>query len=271
MSEVPSAPPHGLPRVDWSDQARVDLELLVEDLAIREQLKSDAEETLHEIEERSAGEHATRKRAADEGRAGKTMWQRGGMQAQRSRPKWEPAGTEDGPWNYVLFYRQADGPAEFEVVAVRSCSQIADWWHHRNEHGMSVELCACLFFPGNTEQAIAFYRQVFRGQVSITRRGDVDPTATPEQSNLVASALLTGGDVTLRASDREDAGAESQTRVELSLIGTDDARLRALFDGLAENGTVTVDLERQLWGDIFGAVIDKYGICWQVIIGADGA
>jgi uncharacterized glyoxalase superfamily protein PhnB len=46
---------------------------------------------------------------------------------------------------------------------------------------MSVELNAYLFFPGNTEQAIGFYQQVFGGQVSITRRGDVDPTATPSR------------------------------------------------------------------------------------------
>ena len=136
---------------------------------------------------------------------------------------------------------------------------------------MSVTLNAYLFFPGNAEQAIAFYQQVFGGQVSITRVGDVDPTAEPEQRNLVINALLTGGDVTLRASDREDTSLDQQARVELSLIGTDDARLRELFDGLAKDGTVRTKLERQFWGDTFGAVTDKYGIGWQVNIGTAGA
>ena len=99
---------------------------------------------------------------------------------------------------------------------------------------MSVELNAYLFFPGNAEQAIAFYQQVFGGEVTITRVGDVDPTAAPEQKNLVINAQLIGGDITLRASDRQDTSTDPQTRIELSLIGTDDARLRALFDGLAE-------------------------------------
>jgi len=139
-------------------------------------------------------------------------------------------------------------------------------------HVMSVELNAYLFFPGNTEQAVAFYQQVFGGQVSITNRGEVDPTAASEQEkNQVINALLTGGDITLRASDREDTSTDPQTRIELSLIGTDDARLRALFDGLAEGGTVRTKLERQFWGDVFGAVTDKYGIGWQVNIGTAGA
>jgi PhnB protein len=135
---------------------------------------------------------------------------------------------------------------------------------------MTVELNPYLFFPGNTEQAIAFYQQVFGGQVTITRRGDVDPTATAEEKNQVVNALLTGGDITLRASDRRDASNDPQTRIELSLIGTDEQRLRALFDGLAAGGTVRDQLERQFWGDIFGAVTDKYGIGWQVNIGAAG-
>jgi uncharacterized glyoxalase superfamily protein PhnB len=40
---------------------------------------------------------------------------------------------------------------------------------------MSVTLDAYLFFPGDTEQAISFYQEVFGGQTTITRRGDVDP------------------------------------------------------------------------------------------------
>ncbi len=50
-----------------------------------------------------------------------------------------------------------------------------------------------------------------------------------------------------------------------------DARLRALFDGLAQGGTVRTRLERQFWGDVFGAVTDQYGIGWQVNIGTAGA
>src|SRR5215472_16212846 len=136
---------------------------------------------------------------------------------------------------------------------------------------MSVELNAYLFFPGNTEEAIAFYQEIFGGQVTIARVGDVDPGAPPEQKNLVINALLTGGDITLRASDRQDASPDPQTRIELSLIGTDDARLRSLFDGLANGGTVRAKLERQFWGDVFGAVTDRHGISWQVNIGAAGA
>ena len=112
---------------------------------------------------------------------------------------------------------------------------------------------------------------MFGGQTTITRRGDVDPTASGTEKSQVINALLTGGDVTLRASDRDDTTLDEQTRVELSVIGTDEPRLRASFDGLANGGTVRVPLAKQFWGDIFGAITDKYGIGWQVNIGSAGA
>jgi len=129
---------------------------------------------------------------------------------------------------------------------------------------MSVELNAYLFFPGNAEQAIAFYQQVFGGEVTITRVGDVDPTAASEQKNLVINAQLIGGDITLRASDRQDTSTDPQTRIELSLIGTDDARLRALFDGLAEGGKVTMALDKTFWAERFGMLVDRFGAAWMV-------
>ena len=36
-----------------------------------------------------------------------------------------------------------------------------------------------------------------------------------------------------------------------------------LENGLAQGGIVRADLEKQFWGDIFGAVTDKYGIGWS--------
>lgn len=99
----------------------------------------------------------------------------------------------------------------------------------------------------------------------------MDPTASETEKNQVVNALLTDGDVTLRASDRDDTTLEVQTRVELSVIGTGEPRLRAVFDGLANGGTLRVPLAKQFWGDIFGAITDKYGIAWQVNIGSAGA
>ena len=132
---------------------------------------------------------------------------------------------------------------------------------------MSMSVDPYLFFPGNAEEAVAFYQGVFGGEVSITRRGDVDPSASEAEKSQVINAALVSNDLTIRMSDRPDASIDPQTRVELSIVGQDEDRLHKLFDDLSQGGTVRTPLSKQFWGDTFGALTDKFGIGWQVNIG----
>jgi len=131
-----------------------------------------------------------------------------------------------------------------------------------------MKLEAYLFFPDNTEDAMAFYQGIFGGELSITRRGEVDPTASESEKNLVINARLDSGAFTLRASDRADATNDVQTRIELTIVGPDEDDLRRIFDALSDSGTVKAPLEKMFWGDIFGGLIDRFGIGWQVDITA---
>ena len=131
-----------------------------------------------------------------------------------------------------------------------------------------MKLEAYLFFQGNTEEAVSFYQHILGGELAITRRGDVDPTASENEAHLVINASLDTGSFTLRASDRADASNEVQTRVELSIIGPDENELRRIFDELSDGGAIKAPLEKMFWGDTFGALIDKFGIGWQVNVSA---
>ncbi len=48
--------------------------------------------------------------------------------------------------------------------------------------------------------------------------------------------------------------------------GEDDTELRGYWDGLSGSGTVSVPLEKQMWGDVFGVCTDSFGITWMVDI-----
>jgi PhnB protein len=131
-----------------------------------------------------------------------------------------------------------------------------------------MKLEAYLFFPGNTKDAMTFYQGILGGDLAITRRGDVDPSAPESEKDLVINASLHSGELVVRASDRADATNEVQTRIELTIVGTDEGELRKIFDALSDGGTVKAPLEKMFWGDIFGAFIDRFGIGWQVNISA---
>jgi PhnB protein len=58
--------------------------------------------------------------------------------------------------------------------------------------------------------------------------------------------------------------------MSVSVSGDDDAELHGYFDKLADGGNITVPLEKQMWGDVFGMLTDKFGITWLVNIAEPG-
>jgi len=53
------------------------------------------------------------------------------------------------------------------------------------------------------------------------------------------------------------------SRISVSLSG-DDAQLRDYFQKLSQGGSVTMPLEKQVWGDEFGMLVDQFGVQWMV-------
>lgn len=140
----------------------------------------------------------------------------------------------------------------------------------------SIKLNPYIFFKGNCREAMEFYKGIFGGKLEMQTMGEVPPDAMPpgmdqeEIKDQIMHAALTEGDVELMASDSHKASAKT-AKVELSLSGADEEKLRKTFDSLTAGGKVTMPLEKQFWGAIFGMVTDKYGVDWMVNIEIEGA
>ncbi len=52
--------------------------------------------------------------------------------------------------------------------------------------------------------------------------------------------------------------------MSLCVVTDDEEQGAAWFAALAEGGTVTMPFDRQMWGDMFGILIDRFGIRWMV-------
>ncbi len=55
--------------------------------------------------------------------------------------------------------------------------------------------------------------------------------------------------------------------ITVSLSGDNGDVLRGYWEKLSSSGNVSMPLEKQMWGDEFGACVDKFGINWVVNIG----
>jgi len=122
-------------------------------------------------------------------------------------------------------------------------------------------------FSGNARQAMEFYRGVFGGELGVNTYGESGMAAPGHEDKIMHAQLETPAGYTLMASDAPPGmEASSGSDISVSLSGDDADDLRGFFQKLSEGGSVTMPLEKQMWGDEFGMCVDPYGIQWMVNI-----
>jgi PhnB protein len=131
---------------------------------------------------------------------------------------------------------------------------------------MATRLNPYISFDGNAREAIEFYRDVFGGELNINTFGEFGvPQESPDK--VMHSMLETDGGFTLMASDTPShIEYDPGTNISISLSGEDGDELRGYWEKLSGGGTVSVPLEKQMWGDEFGSCVDRFGITWLVNI-----
>ena len=133
---------------------------------------------------------------------------------------------------------------------------------------MVTRLNPYLSFRDNAREAMEFYRSVLGGTLTISTFAEFHASEDPAEADKVMHAMLESEDgLVLMAADTPNSmeyGAGSS--ISLSLSGDDPERLRALWDGLSDGGTVVMPLEPAPWGDSFGMLTDRFGTAWMVNI-----
>lgn len=134
---------------------------------------------------------------------------------------------------------------------------------------MSVQLNPYLNFAGNGREAMEFYHSIFGGELTVTTFAEAGIGEGLPGDGLMHGQLTTP-DFVIMASDAMP-GAEASwggTRNYISLSGTDEALLHGWFTGLADGGSIGMELAPQSWGALYGLCMDRYGIEWMVNISA---
>ncbi|MDQ3575917.1 MAG: VOC family protein [Actinomycetota bacterium] len=132
---------------------------------------------------------------------------------------------------------------------------------------MSSRLNPYISFNGNARAALEFYEEVFGGTLALNTFGEFDAGDGPEADKIMHGQLDTASGYTLMGSDTPPGMEYSPgNTMTVSLSGDDAGELRGYWDRLSAAGTVTMPLERQMWGDEFGMCVDQFGVPWMVNI-----
>ncbi len=133
-----------------------------------------------------------------------------------------------------------------------------------------------LNFPGNTEEAMNFYRSVFKTDFAgqgLQRFGDIPPQpgqpplAEPLKKMILHVELpITAGHILMATDAPKEMGftVTPGNNMHISLDLDNREETKRIFDELSTGGNITMPLKDMFWGAYYGAITDKYGINWMV-------
>jgi PhnB protein len=132
-----------------------------------------------------------------------------------------------------------------------------------------------LFFNGQCEEAVEFYRRALGAEVEMVMRFKESPEPTPPGmlppgfENKIMHSSFRVGRTRIMASDGCSAEKSSFQGFSLSISVPDEAEADRVFGALADGGQVRMPLGKTFWSPKFGMVEDRFGIGWMVSVEAE--
>ncbi len=131
-----------------------------------------------------------------------------------------------------------------------------------------------LFFNGNCEEAVNFYRKALGAEVMMTMRYKESPEPPPPgrvppgYENKIMHTSFRVGQTTVMASDGCSAESPNFKGFSLALSVESPAEADRAFAALSQGGQVQMPLSKTFWSPRFGMVQDRFGIGWMVSVTA---
>lgn len=128
-----------------------------------------------------------------------------------------------------------------------------------------------LNFKGNTREAFDFYRSVFGGDfAAVIRYADFPGNmgvAEADLEKLAHISLPLGQGNMLMGTDVVGQYGKAFTpgnNFYITLSPDDAKEAHRLFDALSAGGTVEMALDKTEWSELYGSLLDKFGVQWMI-------
>ena len=122
-----------------------------------------------------------------------------------------------------------------------------------------------LFFNGNCEEAMNFYKDALHGEIiSISRYGEAPMGASDAYKDKVLNGVLKVGESLIYFSDSSEGQRVTtgdEFSVALNFESADETD--AAFAAISAGGNITMPLQDTFWNARFGMCTDKFGIKWM--------
>ena len=129
-----------------------------------------------------------------------------------------------------------------------------------------IQLSPYLNFNGKCTEAMSFYKECLGGTLELNpiRESPMAEHFPVDQRDGILHAMLTSDHIVIMGTDAGLPGGHKEGNdFSLCLFGDDEEKCHQYFDKLAVGGTIQEKLAKAPWGDVFGALTDKFGKNWM--------
>lgn len=124
-----------------------------------------------------------------------------------------------------------------------------------------------LNFYGKAEEVLEFYKEALDGEImDIMRYKDEETMNAPEETGewILHSGIIVNGEV-IYVSDilNKDLHKEGNN-ISIMIDCDTEEQIRKYFNKLSEGAKINMPLEHTFWGALYGSLIDKFGINWDL-------
>ncbi|WP_046368769.1 VOC family protein [Flavihumibacter petaseus] len=129
---------------------------------------------------------------------------------------------------------------------------------------MSTHISAYINFNGKCREAMTFYQQSLGGTLEFqtVAESPVAGQMPPSMKDQIVHSTLTSGDLKIMASDLTRGPFATGNNITLAVHCSSEEEIRRFFNNLSQGGEIADQLQVMFWGDLFGSLVDKFGIPW---------
>ena len=133
----------------------------------------------------------------------------------------------------------------------------------------SLQPIPYLSFNGNCAEAMRYYENILGGKIKVMMSGAQSPMADQMPKEFAdrimnAQLELPGGSLLYAGDCPGHMPYEGIKGINITLNYSSVEEGEAIFNRLAEGGTVTMPYSPTFWAKKFGMLVDKFGVAWII-------
>lgn len=116
----------------------------------------------------------------------------------------------------------------------------------------------------NCEEAIKYYRNVFGGEIKNTQLADGIEMFKGHEGKYIHAELHINNDCIIYFADVFGENIAAGSNILLGPDLSSEEEIERVYESLAKDGEVQMELQDTFWGAKHAVVKDKYGISWEL-------